>query len=538
MPTSPWSATTDSYNDGQLLNRLIQTAHVAKASGNDAVFQQAYNLVKQRVENWLTYTSGEKAFLFYYNSDWTAMFGYPAGHGQDEYINDHHFHWGYFIHGGSFYLSRDLNYVRTLWSEIAANTGILSNEENPNLWHDVMWEYLSLINPQKAIELYNSYPQRTLKFGISSAQTYHWLHAMNVLGQYDATITANYPVAMAFRKGETVTHVAYNYGSTPLTVTFSDGATLDVAARSMGTDGGTIVPPTPAEPDAPVVAITAPSAGSVVAVGETVTLQASASVEGSTIAQVDFYVNDAIVGTASTAPYALQWTPPAAGTYSITARATAASGKQTVSAAVAVTVNGAAPVGDVCSVASDELVEGSGMSYKLSFESNVNGDVTVTAEALTDVVGLVAFVRDLTDGFAEVQMQEAGERKFTYTLKGHSVGDAISVACKFAWVNGGIGVTAAFSYVVGSKCGHSSVERELTDSDVRIYPVPATDRLNVEIAANGSNRIYIWSADGKLMHEASVGTSKTVAVSRWPSGIYFLRVENGNAVKVERFVKR
>lgn len=82
---------TDSYNDGQLLNRLIQTAHVAKASGNNAIFNRAFNLVKQRLENWLTYTSGEKAFLFYYNKDWTTMFGYPAGHGQDEYINDHHF---------------------------------------------------------------------------------------------------------------------------------------------------------------------------------------------------------------------------------------------------------------------------------------------------------------------------------------------------------------------------------------------------------------------------------------------------------------
>ena len=30
------------------------------------------------------------------------MIGYPAGHGQDSNINDHHFHWGYFIHAASF----------------------------------------------------------------------------------------------------------------------------------------------------------------------------------------------------------------------------------------------------------------------------------------------------------------------------------------------------------------------------------------------------------------------------------------------------
>ena len=30
------------------------------------------------------------------------LIGYPAGHGQDNNINDHHFHWGYFIHAASF----------------------------------------------------------------------------------------------------------------------------------------------------------------------------------------------------------------------------------------------------------------------------------------------------------------------------------------------------------------------------------------------------------------------------------------------------
>ena len=146
----------------------------------------------------------------------------------------------YPIHGGSFYLGRNLDYVRKLWSEIAANTGILSGEANSNLWHDTMWKYLSFIDPQKAIELYNSNPKRSLKFGISQAQTYHWLHSMNVLGQYDSSVTADYPVAMVFRKGDKVTHVAYNYDSAPRTVTFSDGATLVVEARSMGIDGGVV----------------------------------------------------------------------------------------------------------------------------------------------------------------------------------------------------------------------------------------------------------------------------------------------------------
>ena len=43
------------------------------------------------------------------------------------------------------------------------NTGILSNQKNPNLWHDTYWKFLSLTDAQAAIDLYDSYPQRNLK---------------------------------------------------------------------------------------------------------------------------------------------------------------------------------------------------------------------------------------------------------------------------------------------------------------------------------------------------------------------------------------
>ena len=83
----------------------------------------------------------------------------------------------YPIHGGSLYLGHNPDYVQILWNEMADNTGILTNEPNDNLWHDVYWEYLAFIDPASAIDLYNSYPDRSLKYGISDAQTYHWLHA-------------------------------------------------------------------------------------------------------------------------------------------------------------------------------------------------------------------------------------------------------------------------------------------------------------------------------------------------------------------------
>lgn len=381
---------TDSYNEGQVMNRLIQTARIADQTGDIQARDTIISTIKERLEDWLTYQSGEVAFLFYYNSNWSSMLGYPSGHGQDNNINDHHFHWGYFIHaaafmeqfepewslewgdminilirdaasydrndpdfpflrnfspyaghswangfasfpqgndqestsesmqfasalihwgtiteddairdlgiyiytteqtaieeywfdiydrnfqpsqgyslvsrvwgnsydngtfwtsdiaasygiemypihGGSLYLGHNHDYSDALWAEITQNTGILSNEENDNLWHDTYWKYLSMINAQEAVNLYDSYPNRNLKFGISDAQTYHWLHAMNALGRVDATVTADHPIAAVFIDDGIRTYVAHNYSNSPITVTFSDDFILQVPARQMVT---------------------------------------------------------------------------------------------------------------------------------------------------------------------------------------------------------------------------------------------------------------------------------------------------------------
>ena len=140
----------------------------------------------------------------------------------------------YPIHGGSLYLGHNKTYATELWNEMTLNTGILSNQENPNLWHDTYWKFLSLTDAQAAIDLYDSYPQRNLKFGISDAQTYHWLHAMNALGPVDASITANHPLAVAFtNQAGLTTYVAQNYSNNQISVNFSDGYTLEAPGKKL-----------------------------------------------------------------------------------------------------------------------------------------------------------------------------------------------------------------------------------------------------------------------------------------------------------------
>ena len=125
-----------------------------------------------------------------------------------------------------------------LWSEISNNTGILNNEVNPNLWHDVFWKYLSFIDPEAAIELYDSYPEGILKFGISDAHTYYWIHNMNAMGSLRSDITSNHPIALSFEKDGQLTYVAHNYSENFINVTFSDGHQLYVEPRSMATNRG------------------------------------------------------------------------------------------------------------------------------------------------------------------------------------------------------------------------------------------------------------------------------------------------------------
>ena len=95
------------------------------------------------------------------------------------------------------------------------------------------WKFQAFTDPAGAIALYDSYPDRTLKFGMSDAQTYYWLHSMNALGQVNATVTADDPLATVFNKGGTNNYVAHNYGSTSKTVNFSDGASLYVPAHTL-----------------------------------------------------------------------------------------------------------------------------------------------------------------------------------------------------------------------------------------------------------------------------------------------------------------
>lgn len=442
---------TDSYNEGLVMNQLVQVAKIADQMSDTAARNQMMHTVKTRLENWLHASPGENAFVFYYNDTWKTLIGYPSGHSSDANLNDHHFHYGYFISaaaaieqfepgwatqwgpmvellikdanspernsamfpflrhfspyaghawasgllnndphgnnqesssesmnynaslihwgqltgntqirdlgiylytteqtaieeywfdqnnrnypanyahrmasrvwgnghdrntfwtadiaamyginmypttGSSLYLGHNKPYAASLWNEMTTQTGVLGKVDNPNLWYETYWAYLAFTDPAQALALYNNHPSYKPKFGNSDAHAYHWLHSMNGMGTVEATITANYPIAVVFSKAGKKTYVAHNYGAAPITVLFSDGYSMQVPARTLKTSN-----------DADIDAVLTASETKV-ATNSTVTL--SATVSGQGISKVEFYEGTTLLGTSMAPPYTLT-TPP------------------------------------------------------------------------------------------------------------------------------------------------------------------------------------------------------------------------------------
>jgi glucose/arabinose dehydrogenase len=91
---------------------------------------------------------------------------------------------------------------------------------------------------------------------------------------------------------------------------------------------------------APTVSLTAPVNNTAFAVSTPMQVSAAAGDADGTVAQVEFFVNGASIGTDGSLPYSVTWTPGASGIYTLTAVATDNSGATATSSALTATVTG------------------------------------------------------------------------------------------------------------------------------------------------------------------------------------------------------
>jgi hypothetical protein len=182
------------------------------------------------------------------------------------------------------------------------------------------------------------------------------------------------------------------------TVTVSLDGTLTTANQkySLIISGGTQVEINPP----PSVTLTSPTSGSAYLENAQVTVSATAfdlAIGGATgaVTQVEFFSGATSIGVLTSEPYALSWTPPGAGTYAITAKATDNEGAVATSAISTIDVLSGTGIPVVSSFAPTTAVAGSfvtltGVNFAGATAVKFNGtNATYTVDSSSQITATV-----------------------------------------------------------------------------------------------------------------------------------------------------
>lgn len=93
----PFKGAADTYWTGKALWRLAGLVRVANQIGYTAGRDRLVTLIRDRLTDWLTASPGETGRLFAYDPTWSTLIGFPASYQSDTELNDHHFHYGYYV---------------------------------------------------------------------------------------------------------------------------------------------------------------------------------------------------------------------------------------------------------------------------------------------------------------------------------------------------------------------------------------------------------------------------------------------------------
>ena len=105
--------TGDTYWLGKQLGKWATLIPLAEQTGNKGAADELTARIKASLENFLSATDAQgvlkksSAGLFYYEPTWGTLIGYPASYGSDNELNDHHFHYGYFLRAAGELARRD-----------------------------------------------------------------------------------------------------------------------------------------------------------------------------------------------------------------------------------------------------------------------------------------------------------------------------------------------------------------------------------------------------------------------------------------------
>ena len=106
---------SDSYSDGKSFGRLASLLTIADQLGDGESAAVLLAELKHRLEEWFT---ADASPWFYYDDVWGALLASPTSHGHDNQLNDHPFHYGYFLQAAASVAERDPQWAATWGSAV------------------------------------------------------------------------------------------------------------------------------------------------------------------------------------------------------------------------------------------------------------------------------------------------------------------------------------------------------------------------------------------------------------------------------------
>ncbi len=98
--TSKWNTATDTYWAGKNYGKVAELAAIARSIGMTTEANQMIAWLKAELQDWFrANTTGnlDTTKYFAYDSNWNTLLGFDESFGAQQQLNDHHFHYGYFV---------------------------------------------------------------------------------------------------------------------------------------------------------------------------------------------------------------------------------------------------------------------------------------------------------------------------------------------------------------------------------------------------------------------------------------------------------
>ena len=95
-----WNAERDTYFTGKNYGKVAELIAIADAAGLDAEATRLRDWLKEELEDWFsadTTAPLDEQKYFVYDERWSTLLGFEESFAAHQQLNDHHFHYGYFV---------------------------------------------------------------------------------------------------------------------------------------------------------------------------------------------------------------------------------------------------------------------------------------------------------------------------------------------------------------------------------------------------------------------------------------------------------